>query len=359
MSLILKSWMGSIGSGQNWETYWGIRYPFNLVVTKLSPSSVRLNWENEGSGWEGVCIERGDINNYFEEIDRISFDSTYYVDNHSFVAGTFFYRIRYFRGSYYSDYSGIDVVIIYGNELDFYLLPLETSLSSEQVTKLQTLITELKVATGSDSLSEAFDSIYLWHNETQEASPRNLAKDAHHGIEVNAPVWTQSQGYQGASGKYIDLNYNPATQGVAFQRDSCSLGYYSWTNNTDDRSNGTITAGGGKCHVSGRNGSNQFWAALNTNGYANLGTNYIGNGMFIATRTGSNLIRGFRNNVYFGQSTDASIDIINQGHYGLAQRMGVTIYYSGIQQGILFYGRGLTDAESIAIGQAFVKYLTT
>ena len=246
----------------------------------------------------------------------------------------------------------------YEPELLTYVDGLVTPLSNSQLILLNNLISDIKSGLNISNLSDAFDTLYIYAGETQESSLKNLAKNSHHGTGASIPNWTQYQGFQGASGKYIDLNYNPSTQGINYTSTNASIFYYGRLNVQDDCTCGGQDSGATmKSFIIGRNSSNQFWAVVNTAGYANCMTNYDGTGFYIACREDSNTINGYRNGVKQTTKYEAATSIYNVAHYGCAIRIGTNTYNAQQELSILGYGRSFNQSEVTAIKNAFEAYM--
>ena len=113
-------------------------------------------------------------------------------------------------------------------EVDAYLTGLTTPLSGEQVTRINTLVKNLKQGLSVESLSEVFDVMYVLAGETQESSLRNLVKDAHHATGVNSPTFEQYKGFKGnKTSHFVDTNYNPSTATNYKQNSACMGAYVS------------------------------------------------------------------------------------------------------------------------------------
>lgn len=244
----------------------------------------------------------------------------------------------------------------FNNELAFYLDNLMTPLSGTEIINLKTLIKDITTVTGNQLLSDDFDCIWLWGGETQEVSLRNLAKDAHHGTGASLPSWIQFEGFQGENSKLINLNYNPATQGVKFTRDNASIFYCTRLNIQDSHTCGA-ESGTQKSIVLSRNSSNQFWAVINTGGYGNVGINMDGRGIYFGCRDNATTINGYRNGVKKTTVTENSTAIYSVGHYGLARRSGANTYYSSQRLSIMGYGRSFSEAEVQGLTTAFEKFM--
>lgn len=113
-----------------------------------------------------------------------------------------------------------------------YISGLTTPLGQDQLDNLNAFTDGLLDDLGDSNLTEAFDFMYDLGGETAESSLKNLVKNTHHAIAVNSPAFVQYEGWTGGTGKWIDTNYNPATQGSRYTLNNCSLGVYSRTDAT-------------------------------------------------------------------------------------------------------------------------------
>jgi hypothetical protein len=122
----------------------------------------------------------------------------------------------------------------YEPELTTYITGLATPLSSGQLTKLNTLIKNIKEGMGILNLSDKFDCMYILAGETQESSLKNIVKNAHHCTSPAMPTFTAFEGFKGnGSTQYLDTNYNPSIDKVKYSLSHAALGVYSRTNNSE------------------------------------------------------------------------------------------------------------------------------
>ncbi len=104
----------------------------------------------------------------------------------------------------------------------------------------KTLINDFIVGIKSDlsisNLSDAFDALHFIAGHNQADTRLNWVNSSHTLIEVNSPTWTLDRGYTGdGASMYLDMNYNPSSQGVNLTQDNLSIGAYS-RSNVDDGS---------------------------------------------------------------------------------------------------------------------------
>jgi len=115
----------NIRSAFNWEAYWASRYPSGLVLTVNSDTQITLDWTNNGdTDYDGVSIERSTDGVTYAEIDTAVTGSVQYIDA-GLTENYYWYRIRYYRGTYYSAYSNVayneaPLVVYDGNTAAWY-----------------------------------------------------------------------------------------------------------------------------------------------------------------------------------------------------------------------------------------------
>jgi len=68
-------------------------------------------------------------------------------------------------------------------------------------------------------------NIYCGLNGYEIAARTNTIKNAHFVSPVSSPIF-DNNGYKSGGTGYLNLNYNPATQGVKFTQNSASFGYF-------------------------------------------------------------------------------------------------------------------------------------
>lgn len=106
------------------------------------------------------------------------------------------------------------------------------TVSGTQAARIDQFITLVKTNLGISSLSDKFDVMYLFANESSDLGLRNLVKRSHDATLAGTPnpTFTQWQGFQGdGSHGYIKTNYIPSMQGVKYTQNSASFGYYAKT----------------------------------------------------------------------------------------------------------------------------------
>lgn len=230
-------------------------------------------------------------------------------------------------------------------ETKVYVASLAIPISITQVSRIDKFVKMLKDSLQISSLSSKFDGMYLLANETSEAGLKNLVKRQHDATAVNSPTFTQWEGFTGdMTSSYLNTNYNPATQKVAYSLNSASLGVYS---RTDNNSTPSVDLGvDGWADIDIRS-NNLYVIRINTTGnttFAN--TNSVG--FFVSSRTANNLTTAFKNGVQIGSSSLTSFDIPNGTMYlGCVHIIATDVpaYFTARQYAYAFIGAGLTASE--------------
>jgi len=224
-------------------------------------------------------------------------------------------------------------------------------------------VSELKTATTSTALSEVFDYINLLGNETDEVHFKNIVKDVHHFEAVNAPTFQQFEGntFNGTN-NYLRSHYIPSTDAVRFTRNSACSGIYLRKNvggTTVVCGDGTA-ADRGTMLIPRTGGGTNIGSALNSDlAYASPAAPVAdARGMWISNRVNSTEFKNYRNGVLHNTMTAASqpLNAIEE-YIGCENGNGTARYFSTQQVAIRFRGRGLTDAEIVAVNAAFEAYM--
>lgn len=107
--------LGHRGGAINWAT----RKPSGLVLTTLSPTSIRAAWTNAGTGFDGHSVEISSDGVAFTEVDTVLF-GTNTLDITGLTSGTLYYvRVRAYKGVEHSPYCDVvsEETVYYPNEI--------------------------------------------------------------------------------------------------------------------------------------------------------------------------------------------------------------------------------------------------
>jgi hypothetical protein len=236
-------------------------------------------------------------------------------------------------------------------------------LSSAQLLRLNTLIKSIKTGLSISALSEAFDTLYVLAGETSESSLKNLVKDAHHCTAVNAPTFTQYEGYVGGAKKSLNTNYNPFAQGENYLLNSASLGAYVRTTTIGAYAILGVADAGNESAINPRGNYDtvgRFYCRVNQATYTRKVATGDTKGMLIASRVGANAVDGYINGTDLNclGNTEVSTSIPNCNIHLLALNSAATTsQHSPDQLSIAFMGKGFSGAEITAITNACEAYM--
>ena len=249
-------------------------------------------------------------------------------------------------------------------ELKTYITGLITPLSHKQVIRIGEFIEALKNGLSITNLSDAFDVMYILAGETEESSLKNLVKDAHHCTAVNAPTFTQYEGYVGGAKKSLNTNYNPFAQGENYLLNSASLGAYVRTTTIGDYAIlGVSDAIGNESYIKPRTNYDtvgRLFCRVNQATYTFKPATGDTKGMLIVSRVGANAVDGYKNGTDLNCSgnTGVSTSLPNNNIHLLALNLPAqTIQHSPDQLSIAFMGKGFSGAEITAITNACEAYM--
>ena len=170
--------------------------------------------------------------------------------------------------------------------------------------------------------------------------------------------WTHSSNgaLPNGSNSFANTFFNPSANG---SQNSHHISYYS-------RTNSNLT----EVEVGGANASQGSVLEIRTSGITyfriNSGTAYItaadadSKAFYIANRTASNVINGWKNSTKIATGATASSALVNLNYYlGAFNNNGTTQFYSRKQCAFASIGSGLTDGEAAALYTAVQAMQTT
>ena len=233
-------------------------------------------------------------------------------------------------------------------ELTTYITGLTTTLSSAQLKKINDFILTRKSGWTVADLDDVDDVEYILAGETAESSLKNLVKNAHHAVAVNAPTFTAFEGFNGDGiSSYINLNYNIFTEGDNYVQNSATIGCYSRTNSNEaavdlgSRSN----AADNRANLILRS-SDLFYIRINTNG-TSFGTaaNMDSRGMYYGSRTASNVHKGFKNKTEVITDTKTSVYNYSNNCFACCTNDGGSpTAFTTRQYAFISFGKGYSQA---------------
>lgn len=247
-------------------------------------------------------------------------------------------------------------------EVTQYMSGLTTPLSSAQRMRLNTFVKALKTGLVVHNLSDVFDGLYIFNNETQEAALKNIIKDAHHCTAIDTPAFTAFEGFaSNGTSSYLDSNYNPATQGVRYAKDSATQGFYS-------RRAETPTGTQDPLGVINTNISIMAWTDVLLFYYVNHASPDIacayendGLGLFTASRTNAAGLTLYKNKIANPTGVAASTNIPNGNMFILAENLvgtGARRFFTG-QLSMVYFAKGLTQGQINVLVDCYDAYLNS
>lgn len=258
---------------------------------------------------------------------------------------------------------------IYDSDASNYLASLTTPLSEEQSKRIDTLIIMLKDSLGITALSDSFDVIYLFANETEEAGLKNLVTRSNDAIVVepvlpNTILFTQWEGFTGDGANaygYINSNYNPSTEGTRYTLNSASIGAYSRDTGNPAAAEewfGVQVGSDAVVTYVATNGGMYYYV---NNAADNSHSEYAGawNGLMFLNRTASNSFKTNMRGVFSTATAASTPTVIPNGNiYILANNKdGSAFLHSSRQFAFFFAGSSLSELGARKLNNCIEWYL--
>lgn len=246
------------------------------------------------------------------------------------------------------------------DETKAYIAGLTTPLLTPVISVIDTYVKELKAATGG-TIAEAFDFLHLLNVPTAEASVRNIARDDFHITPVGSPAFSPYYGYLGESGKYLNPDYNLATDKIVVSQNSSSMLFYS----TTEKTAGTNFDMGAHSESTPffllqlRYTGDKAYVELSNNIGAGIANN-TSKGCFIVSRQSATSYKLYRDGVELGTETVNSEALPNNNVMILAatRNNNTVSQYTNKEVAVAGIGRGFSPTEVAAIAAATQKYVT-
>lgn len=249
-------------------------------------------------------------------------------------------------------------------EAQTYFAALGTPLSSGQQTLISNLVKTLKAVFNTNYLSYIFDVFYVLANETEEAAKLNLIKRSHDITLVNAPTWTQWQGYTGnGTTQYLNTNYNFNTQRFIYQLNTAGAGLVVIA----DSSSGTrcdmgVQTTGTVTELRFSEYSSNRYFRMNDAATYTMAITATKTGLFVVTRNAATFTTS-----YLLQASATTIATLSVNSVGFSaagnvfilacNSMGSPADYSNKTIGIAFIGGYMSQREVLLMKAAIKTYL--
>lgn len=238
-------------------------------------------------------------------------------------------------------------MLAYDEDWAAYLAAMTVEPSAARKALLYALITGLKA----DGIWTKLDWLSLFAAHDAQAALLNMVDPTKAFSVVGAPVFTVDRGYAGAGGGYLDSNWNPATHGVQYQRDSASMGL--WVNIVT----GGISMGNQAAFVQPLVSGTSLRARTNTASNADVA---VGSGLGFSAwnRSSSTAVKLFKNGALLSTQSIASEALASDDFFACAWNSSGTPGVTSMRNAALCWGAHLSDAEHLALHDRLNTYLT-
>ena len=235
-------------------------------------------------------------------------------------------------------------------ELIAYNAGLSTPLSVEQNARLETFIKAIKTGLSITNLSDAFDVMYVLAGETSESSLRNLVKNAYYATAVNAPTFTQYEGFTtNGTSQYLNTNFKPS-EGVNYVQNSASLGIYHRSGNyscmgvsRDGNPRTVIQSAGSYCACNG-----DWWAATGGSQLA---------GVHILVRDAATTLKFYQNKTQYSVNNNSSGVYAQNLFIQATNEVDLANAYVAGQNAFAFAGKAFTQTQANLITDIIEAYM--
>ena len=211
---------------------------------------------------------------------------------------------------------------------------------------------ETVVASGEWVILDVF-YVYAAHtNGAGEALINWFNPGTFNATAFNAPTFTINEGFTGDGLiTYINHNWNLFANGINYAQNSACMGCYIRTNTNGDYD---VGCGDGASYavISARHVN--LYRLLFNDAIENTAASADARGMLIASRTGANIEKLYRNKVSIINSADASIGVPNANFYSLCwNSSGVAQNFMDRQLSMVFAGGRFTQTNVDNFTDAF------
>lgn len=331
--------------------------PTNLTVTTVSDTTLYLTWTDNSTNEDGFSIERSTDGITFAEIDTVPANSVVYFDTTCVEDTQYWYRIRAYVGTCYSDYTNTDDQWTYTVEAQDWWDAMTTAPSVADKVIWNTMIKNL-ITSGVWAKLDQFVIHAIHTNAGGEALINVVNPGVNDAAEVNAPAWTQYQGFTGANLKYIETNFQPDIDGVNYQLNDGAFFFYERTAGGAAE----LYAESGVRDTAGPNERLLIFARYNGNAIFSVNDSNItgiacadASGFWIANRLEAGSKQVYRNNLLINTLNINATALPGFNNTILAYRNGgvASNYAIGRQIATFGHAAGLLPAERLSLMTEF------
>jgi hypothetical protein len=224
------------------------------------------------------------------------------------------------------------------------------SLSATEKTAVNTLVLQMKT----DGIWSKMKAIYPMVGASAAACAQNLKSSSFTGsFSVG---WSYASTGITPTQAYMDTNLNPSTQ---LTLNSSHLSFYSRTlsNGTEVEIGNASSAGGSLIEI---RTSGTTYYRINSGGTYISSIDSDSRAFYIANRTASNVINGWRNSTKVATGTVSSSALpTNNISLGALNNNGISAFYTTKECAFASIGDGLTDTEASNFYTAVQSFQTT
>lgn len=201
----------------------------------------------------------------------------------------------------------------------------------------------------------------LWFMAAHDAQAGRLGWKRYKDITLSGTLtFTQDEGYAGNGvNSYINTNFSPRNDGVAYTLNSASLGIYCRTNSQGIGIAASVFAAESTMVVP-RDGTNLFVSIVNDNSApgANV-SNTDSRGFFVGRRPNSGVVQGYKNGT---QAATANIDSTAMPeiplYIGAQNSSGVASNHNANQYAFAFFGASMSTQQQADLYDIVQAYMT-
>jgi hypothetical protein len=218
-----------------------------------------------------------------------------------------------------------------------------------------------------DGLTSKLDVLHVYATQDSTTALLNLIQNLYNGVAHGSPTFTADRGFTGVDGStsvYIDTGFNPSTaSSPKYVRNSAHVSAWSLRSAVAGSGSSGLIIGaqnsGVQTNIFPRyNDGNQLFRV---NGSATAGVaNADGTGHYLANRSASNAVQGYKNGSSVLTNSDASVAVFNSNIYVLAQNDTATPATGfGGQVPMASIGSSLSSTDATNFYNRLRTYMTT
>ena len=201
------------------------------------------------------------------------------------------------------------------------------------------------------------DTLYMFAAADQATALTNLVSASFGATAVGAPAFTTDQGFTGATGKYVDSNYNPSTAAGQYQQNSASA--FAWGSSVAANDGATlgnaVNSAEDPAEIYPRFTDNSAYTTLNDNIDAPTTGQTDGSGLRAVSRTASTGYAFYKNSAVLIANITAASAAPSNKKIAFLVGQSTHSYTGNVYCG--GFGGGLSSSDVGALYGALDAYL--